>query len=365
MIRTPNLFGHRLFDEPRYFCGGSAPSPPDPSIAATAGIQQQVADYPYSYIVNALAQLGQSGQVTSPTGTTSNLDFTGLGTADVQNQYQNQMAQTLLTIQQQYGSQYVQQALDDLKQSDPQGYAAYGQLWDRIQQQSQAAPPNLALATGTQSDVLNNLTGSQSLSPTELSQVQQSVRGGQVATGVTMGNAPEQQEASAVVGATDQKNAAATNASGQFLQAGISPSDIQYQTTQQDMANMGAFINGQTPTAQFSQIGGAQGGAAPYPNTGVSTPTINEGQAASQGINNALGIYEGQTNWANNQVNPYMAGLNFASQGLQTASNLSPYVSPQTYGAVGASIAQGLQPAGLGDYNLPTLTASDLTPVTQ
>jgi hypothetical protein len=157
-----------------------------------------------------------------------------------------------------------------------------------------------------------------------------------------MGNAPEQQEASAVVGAADQKNAAGQQAAGQYLNAGITPADIQYQTTQQDMNNMGAFINGQTPTAQFSQIGGAQGGATPTPNTGYSTPTLNEGQGAQQGINNALGIYEGQTNWANNQVNPYMAGLNFASQGWQTASNLGAFnTSPSLYNPYGGGSSWG------------------------
>ena len=335
--------------------GGSAPSVPDPTVAATAGIQQQVADYPYQYIVDALAQTGGIGAVTSPTGTTSNLDFTGLGTADVQNQYQNQMAQSLLQMQQTYGPQYVAQALNDLQQSDPQGYAAYQQLWQQIQNQNQAAPPNLPLATGTQTDVLNNLTGSQALTPEELTQVQQGVRGGQVASGVFLGNAPAQAEAGAVVGATDQKNATGQQAAGQYLAAGVTPADIQYQTLQQDMANMGAFVNGQTPTAQFSQIGGAQGGAAPYPNTGYQSPTLNEGQAASQGINNALGIYQGQVDWSNSQVNPYMAGLNFASQGLQTASNLGAFQSPY-YPSVGAQtfLSPGIQGTLGGGYS-PTV----------
>lgn len=309
-----------------------AGSPPDPTAAAISGINQTEADYPFSYISNALQQLGQSGTVINPsTGQPETLDFTGLGTADVQNQTQNQMAQALLAIQQKYGSGYIQQALQDLQQSDPQGYQAYQQLYSQINQQQNAPAPNLPLATSTQTDELNNLTGSQTLTPEELSQTQQGVRGNQVASGLYLGNAPAQAEAAAVVGATDQKNNAAEQASGQYLAAGVSPEDIQYQQLQQDMANYGAFINGQTPTAQFSQIGGAQGGAAPYLNTGYQTPTMNESTAANEGISNAEGIYS-----ANQQeANPYLAGLNFASQGVGVAANAglfsggaSPYIAP-------------------------------------
>jgi hypothetical protein len=180
----------------------------------------------------------------------------------------------------------------------------------------------MPLAQATQDSINNVLKTSQTLDPTSMMQVGQGVRSDQVAKGIYLGNAPAAAEGAAVVNATDQQNQAAQAAASQFLQSGTSPTDIQYRTTQQNMANLGAFINGQNPTAEFSSLSGAQSQAAPNPNTGYSTPGMNEGQAAQTGINQAQGIYSGQTDWANNNVNPYMAGLNMASQGLRTASNL-------------------------------------------
>jgi hypothetical protein len=286
---------------------------PDPNAAAVAGINKQVANYPQSYMVNALSQMGQAG---------AGYDFTGLGTADVQNQMSAQMAQTLLDIQNGLGSQYIAQRLQDLQQSDPTGYASYQQLFDQIQADAAKAPPNMPLATATQDAINNVLQTSQTLNPTSMSQVQQGVRGNQVASGIYLGNAPAAAEGAAVVNATDQQNQAAQGAAQQFLQAGTDPADIQYRTTQQNMANLGAFINGQNPTAQFSSLSGAQSQATPTPNTGYSTPGMNEGQAAQQGIDNAYGIYQGQTDWSQNNVNPYMAGLSAASGAASTATSL-------------------------------------------
>ena len=325
--------------------GGSSPS--DPNKAAVAGIEQQATDYPFEYLINALSQTGGTGTYTDPTtGKSQTYDFTGLGTADVQNQMSDQMAQVLLDIQNGLGSQYIAQRLKDLQQADPTGYAAYQQLFDQIKQESEQAAPNLPLSEATQKVVQDFLTKSQTLDPTSRMQVGQGVRGDQVAKGIYLGNAPAALEGEAVVQATDQQNAAAQASAQQFLQAGVSPSDIQYRKTQQDMANLGAFINGQNPTAQFSSLSGAQNQAAPTPNTGYSTPGMNEGQAASQGINNAYGLYEGQTDWSQNNVNPYMAGLSAASGAASTAKNMgwNPW---STYGTTTPQQSQNV----LDEYN--------------
>ena len=302
-------------------------SAPDPNAAAVAGLQEQLATYPQTYITGAQQQLGQGA-------------FAGLGTADVQNLTQDQMAQQLLQIQQQYGPEYVAQALADLQQSDPQGYAAYNQAFQKIQSQANQPTPNLGLATSTQAGELSNLQGSQSLTPEELAQVQQGVRGQNIGSGIYLGNAPAQAEASGVVNATDQKNAEAQQASGAYLASGVSPADLQYQEIQQNLANYGAFINGQTPTAQFGQIGGAQGGAAPYSNTGYSTPTLNEGQGAAQGISQTYGLYGAQQQ----EANPYLAGLNFLSQGVGTAAAGGLFNGSST-------VPQGNISGALGEFN--------------
>src|SRR5208282_116168 len=194
---------------------------PNPATSAIQGLQTQSELYPYQYLIDALSQTGGSGTVTDPlTGNPTTLNFQGLGTADVQNQQSAQMAQTLLQIQNTLGPEYVQLALQNLQQSDPQGFAAYNQAWQQIQQQAAQPTPNIGLAQGTQADIQNLLNSSQSLSPSALSDVQQSVRGNQVASGLDLGNAPAAAEASAVVNATDQQNAAVQNEAGAFLQSG-------------------------------------------------------------------------------------------------------------------------------------------------
>lgn len=299
-------------------CYGGGPSVPDPAAASVAGIQQTEANYPFSYIINALQQTGGKATLTNPaTGQPQTYDFTGAGQADVQNQVSNQMAQVLLDIQQGYGAAYIQQRLNDLKQADPNGYAAYGQLFDQIQNDISQTPPDQPLSQATQSSVLSVLKNSDSLTPEELTQVQQASRANNIASGVYLGNAPAQAEATNTVNALDQKNAAAQGEAGKYLASGVTPSDIQYRNIQQNLADLGAFINGQTPTAQFSSLSGAQTGAAPVNNTGYQVPTLNEGQAAGQGINQANQLYS--LNQQN--ANPYLAGLNFATQGIGTAYN--------------------------------------------
>jgi len=301
----------------------NSPSIPDPGKAAIQGVQTSAQLQPYQYLIDALASTGQAGSVTNPiTGKTTNLDFTGLGTADVQNQFQNQMAQTLLDIQQGLGPEFIAQRLADLQQADPTGYAAYKQLFDQIKQESAQGPPGLGLSEQTQNQIQDILSKSQSLNPQELTDVQQGVRGNQVGSGIYLGNAPAQAEAGAVVNATDQKQAAGQQEAQSFLSSGVDPTDLKYRSIQQDMANLGAFISGQNPTAQFSSISGAQNQGSPYPNSGFGITPINEGQAAGQGINNALGIYQGQVDWSQNNANPYLAGLSTAAGAAGTAFNL-------------------------------------------
>ena len=311
-----------LFVEQRWF-GGSTPTAPDPTVAAIAGINQTTQNYPFSYLVNAAAQTGSDATLTNPaTGQPQDYNFTGLGTADVQNTVSAQMSQVLLDIQKGLGSQYIAQRLQDLQQSDPTGYAAYGQLFNQIQQEAAANPPDLPLSQATQDSINGILKNSGTLTPTEMSQAENQANAGNVASGVYLGNAPQQAVSSAVVNAADQQQNQAEAAASQYLQQGTTPSDIQFRTTQQNMANLGAFINGQNPTAEFSSLSGAANGAAPTPNTGYVPPTMNEGQAAQTGINNANQGFAYQTELSNASANPYLAGLNLGTQGVnQIASS--------------------------------------------
>lgn len=342
-------------------CYNNTPSIPDPNQAAIAGVQTQAELYPYQYIISALSQLGESGSPYDPvTGQSTPVDFTGTGTAAVQTQMSDQMAQTLLSIQQGLGPQYISQALANLQQSDPTGYAARQQLFDQIQAEAAQAPPGQSLSESTQNLILQNLNQGATLTPTEQQQVQQGVEGNQVAGGIYLGNAPAQAQVDAVVNAGDQQQAQTQATAGQFLSEGVSPSDIQYRQTQQDMANLGAFINNQTPESQFSSLTGAQSGAAPTPNTGYSAPTLNEGSAAASGVSNAFDLYNQEYNFSQNNANPFTAGLSAATGAFNTATNLgySPFASAATganpWGTT-STIPQSLAGTEEGDTALSSL----------
>ena len=310
----------------------SKPSIPDPNKAAVAGASADLANFPYQYMINSLAQTGGSADIAG-----QNYDFTGLGNADVAGQMSGQMAQALLDIQNNYGGQYVQQRLADLQQSDPTGYAARQQLFDKILADSKSAAPNAQMSSDLQDEVNSQLANGGQLTGGpggELEQVQQSVRGQQIANGITLGNAPASAEASAVEGASENKQNAEQSAAGAYLNAGVSPEDIQYRQIQQSLGNLGAFVNGQTPEAQFGSLSGAQTGAAPFNPVNYSTSATINPNSAVQGITNANNIYSGQVNWANSQVNPYLAGLSTATSGINLANNLGFFNSTPT-GAMG------------------------------
>jgi hypothetical protein len=93
-----------------------------------------------------------------------------------------------------------------------------------------------------------------------------------------------------------------------FLQSGVSPEDVTYRRVQQSLSNLGNFVNGQTPEAQFASLSGAGQGAAPFNPGNVQSPSINT-NSSLQGLQNAAEIYSGNVNWAEQQANPWTVGL--------------------------------------------------------
>src|ERR1043165_3536474 len=293
--------------------GGGAPVPPDYEGAARGGIYADLETYPLRYLVDAAARSGGTVNIGG-----KSYDFTGLGDADNAAVMSDKMAQTLLDIQRGLGPQYIQQRLDELKQADPRGYAARQELFDRILADSQAHP-NRPLAEDLQSSIVSQLTNAGKLDARELEQVQQQVRGGQVARNNFLGNAATAQEAGAAVKASDAlKSQQQAQALG-FLESGVTPEDVEYRRIQQSPQNLGSFISGQTPTAQFRSLSAAGNGAAPFI-ASQSNVTTNP-NAGIQGINNAQQIYSGNINWQQSQVNPWTAGISTAISGAPAAYN--------------------------------------------
>lgn len=328
------------------------PSIPDPSKAAVQGVVSDAENFPFQYIINQLAQMGGAANVGG-----KNYDFTGLGTADNAAVMSDQMAQALLDIQKNYGADFVKQRIEDLKRSDPQGYAARKQLFDRITAEADSGAPNAKMSSDLQDLVNKQLTDSGRLTSGpggELEEVQQGVRGQQIANGITLGNAPASAEASAVEQASENKRTQTQQAAANYLNAGISPEDIQYRKIQQDLANLGAFRTGETPTAQFASLSGAQNGAAPF-TTNYDNPIAINPNAAAQGLNNANRIYASQANYFQTQANPYLAGLSM----LTSTANLAGGLGWRPFASNPGAITMPAPAGGGGGYYDYTPTTTE------
>jgi hypothetical protein len=310
----------------------SSPSIPDPNKAAQAGAIADLSNYPFKAVIDALAQMGGKATINGKT-----YDFTGLGNAAQDYKISDQMAQTLLDIQKNYGSDYIKQRLADLKQSDPTGYAARQQMFSKILADADANPDR-PMAEDTQKQVLDLLGQGSNLTTGSGSQteaVQQGVRGKQIRNGIMLGNAATNEEASALVNAGDQMQQERQQKALGFLNSGISPEDVTYRRIQQSLSNLGNAINGTSPTAQFASLSGAQTGAAPFNAGNVQTPTLNQ-NAALQGMQEASQLYSGQVNWANSQANPWTAGLSTAANGISALNQMgafktNPYAAVTNY----------------------------------
>jgi hypothetical protein len=285
-----------------------------------------------------------------------------VGNAQAANAVSTQTAQALLDIQNNYGPAYIKQRLADLQQSDPQGYAAYQQLFDQIQTDA-TANPDRPMATNLQNQVQSMLATSGQLDPTATREVQNQVRAGQAMNGITLGNEPAAQESSALVGAADQLQQAQQGQAENYLSAGISPQDVAYRRIQQSLSNLGAFQNGQTPEAEFGQLSGAQSQSAPQNPVNYSTPgSLNPGASAAEGLGFSNTLYGQSSNFQNQQANPWLSGLTTGVNALSTAGKLgwnptaatTPAVSSAFTTPGGGAATTGYVASG-GTFNDPLL----------
>lgn len=145
-------------------------------------------------------------------------------------------------------------------------------------------------------------------------EVQQGVRGAQAARGNILGNSAIYEEAMELGQAGEQRQQQRQQNTLQFLTSGTTPEDIAYRKKQQAMANLGSFMGGQTPVAQFGQLAGAQQGAAPY--APQNAPQVLNPNAGAQGAQFAQQNYAQQMNAYSQQANPWMAGLSLGVSAL-------------------------------------------------
>lgn len=307
--------------------GGKAPKQPDYAAAAVEGQNAAQEVYPMEYLINQASTLGDKITIDGKT-----YDFTGLGQADLAKSMSDKMAQVLLDIQKNHGSEYVQQRLKELKAADPEGYAARQQLFDRIMAQANEQPDR-PIADDLQQQIMGQLQQAGKMDRRMEQQVEEGVRGKQVEGGLYLGNAAASDEASAKLQAGDDLQASRQQQGVQFLQSGVSPEDVEYRRIQQNLANLSSFNNGQTPTAQFGQLSGAQQGIVPFQGGGAPQTRIDP-NAQQRGANNALSIYSTNQNWANQQANPFTAGISMGINGYNA------YQAWQKPGGNGATVPQ-------------------------
>lgn len=313
----------------------STPKAPDPNLAAVAGVTEDLANFPLKAKIDALAQMGGKAVIDGKL-----YDFTGLGTADNNAVISDQMAQAMLDIQKNYGLEYIKQRLANLQQADPTGYAARKQMFDRIIADAEKNP-NRPIADDLQAQMAEMLSkgGNLTTGPGgQLEQIQQDLRGKQIANGIFLGNAPASAEAGAVVQAGDAMKQQRQKQALGFLNSGVTPEDVEYRRIQQSLSNLGTFINGQSPVTEFQQLSGAQQGAAPFDPGQVTAPTLNP-NAGYQGMQDASAIYSGNVNWSNSQVNPWTFGLSTGINALGAARNMgyNPFASNTTTTTTGAN----------------------------
>jgi hypothetical protein len=267
------------------------------------------------------------------------IDFNGYGTAQAEATEAQQSAASQLALEQQYDPKFIAQALQQEQQADPESFAARNEMNNLVQTAAPQANPadlNEPVSTMLNSQIQDALSASQnnSLTGMDTERLNAAVadalgsRGGGsdgvAAGGSATGNQPYQDWAQPLTTgfAGEQRQAQAAQSAMGFLGSGSDPEDIEYRRTQQNLANLAAEANGQTPSSQFSSLSGASSGPAPM-SQGPALPLISDNGAAAQQI--GLQNWETQMQNANNQVNPWMAGLTGM---LNLGSALMPRATP-------------------------------------
>jgi hypothetical protein len=287
---------------------------PDPGDAAAAGVYADLETSPFKWMIDQAAKKGEKVTIGGKV-----YDFTGLGEAEYQRKYSDAMAGLMLDLQKEYGPQVIDQRLKELEAADPAAFAQRKATFQNILADLDASPDR-PTAERLQEQILAELNKGGDLDPQMQNEILQSVRGGQAARGIVLGNAPAAQEAQTLTNASENMRAKRQQDAITFLTTGVAPEDVQYRREQQGLANLGAFQSGETPVAQFGQLSAAQTGVVPFyqvPSTQITDPN-----AASKGMNYASNQYAGTSDAWQNTVNPWIAGLSSAAGAMGAWSSL-------------------------------------------
>lgn len=296
----------------------SAPTVQDPADAAVAGIQEDQLLSPFNYLINAAAQMGKKVTIDG-----KDYDFTGVGQADTAAKVSDQMAQTLLQITKEKSPELIAQRLKELQAADPQGYAARQQLFDKIMADANANQDR-PLSQATNQLIQDELAKGVGFSDDKQKrEYQDSIRGGQVKSGIYLGNTKAREEAGGMINAGEALRSQRQQNALDLVQSGSTPEDIAYRKLQQTLANLASFSNGTTPEAQFGQVSAAGSGPVSFNGNGVNTDLYNP-NAAGQGINNSLQSFQTSQVQKQNTPNPWTNAFSSAFNAVGSLKQINP-----------------------------------------
>lgn len=318
-------------------CGPTTPKEPDYYTEATTAA---VADAKSIEVRKKIENAALTGGKVTVNGKV--YDFSNMGEADYQRAYGDAMANAALEIQKSYGDQYIQQRQAELEAADPDGVAGRKMLWDQVQRSLSTSGEGQDNAKALEASILAELEKGGTLDPGVEHDVRQRVLGAQVARGNFLGGAAATNEARAMTDASTAVKTAREQRALDFLASGASPEDIEYRKTQTSLSNLASFLRGETPTAQFGQLSGANNGAAPFTMAPASNVSLDP-NAGSRGASYAMANYNTAADYASQQANPWMAGTALGIQGASIWNQLGSVKKqqPQMAGKYGGGSAWG------------------------
>jgi len=248
------------------------------------------------------------------------LDFKGYGTADIEGKLAGQYADIQQNLGEKYGTQFAEEAAKEAALADPQGTAARKAEYDLIQKGINNPPPINPLSTSLESGIDSQLKAGRGLDPMSQQLLDASVAKANAARGG--GASASDIEQSMSTGAAGQARLEAALAKSQgFLNSGATPEDIAYRREQQNLSNLGSFVGGTTPEAQFRNLSSAGQGAAPF-QPGQPAPQL-PANAGSGGDAYSISAYNANARNATQQANPWMAGLSSLLSGIGAATKVA------------------------------------------
>ncbi|HTV41607.1 MAG TPA: hypothetical protein VMF08_13580 [Candidatus Sulfotelmatobacter sp.] len=308
--------GNLVSNDQNYMVMQSAPGAKIPSYTAVSPQSAGLTWRPASQTINGVP-------ITQNNDGSYTINFNGFSTAQAAATEAQQSAASQLALEQQYDPQFISQALQEEQQADPESFAARNEMNNLVQQQANA-PLNEPVSTMLNSQIQDALNAAQnnSLTAVDTARLNAAVadalgaRGGSVSTLQGVPGSFEQPLTTGFAG--EQRQFQAAQSALGFLGSGSDPEDIEYRRTQQNLANLAAEANGQTPSSQFASLSSASSGPAPM-SQGATLPLMTDNGAAAQQI--GLQNWQTQMQNANNQINPWLAGT---SSLLQLGSAITP-----------------------------------------